>query len=309
MANWFLQTGIYLIGFALIFLGGLTLAYWGIWGNRSKGKPRCPRCWYDMRGSLPSMVCPECGHDALGERRLYRDHRRWWAIAVGLAMLFPPSYSMVVVYQWYREQPVITVLRSKFGQRVPPSRSPKWLVDCVPDRFSRYFERVDWHQFRSLHSDSATDEDLARLRKLRNLKELHLSGSDITDDGLASLNKLRSLEHLSLSNTDVSDAGLVHLKRLKRLRYLSLSGTSVNGNGLAYLPNLSNLRALYLFDCPVTDAGLAHLDGLVNLRNWISMVPMCRMRDSLILRNCRILNGWCLSTRAPPALVLLMWGN
>ena len=53
MATWFLETGLYLLGVALIPAVGLLLVYSGLWGDRSKGRPRCPQGWHDLRGSLP----------------------------------------------------------------------------------------------------------------------------------------------------------------------------------------------------------------------------------------------------------------
>ena len=61
MSAWFLETGLYLLGVAVVPLVGLLLVVWGLWGDRSKGRPRCPKCWYDMRGTVPRLVCPECG--------------------------------------------------------------------------------------------------------------------------------------------------------------------------------------------------------------------------------------------------------
>jgi hypothetical protein len=77
MTAWSLEAGFgYLIGIAAVTQIGLLLVYWGLWGDRSKGRARCPRCWYDLRGSLPKLECPECGHDAKHERRRMR---RCWA--------------------------------------------------------------------------------------------------------------------------------------------------------------------------------------------------------------------------------------
>ena len=59
MSAWFLETGLYLLGVAVVPLVGLLLVCFGLWGGRSKGRPRCPKCWYDMRGSVPGLVCAE----------------------------------------------------------------------------------------------------------------------------------------------------------------------------------------------------------------------------------------------------------
>ena len=42
-------------------LGGLTLATWAFFSDRSRQIPRCPRCWYLMIGAT-GLRCPECGH-------------------------------------------------------------------------------------------------------------------------------------------------------------------------------------------------------------------------------------------------------
>ena len=87
MSDWFLETGLYLLGVALVPAVGLLLVCWGLWGDRSKGRVRCPKCWYDMRGTLPRLVCPECGHDAGQEAQLYLDRWRPWLIALGLLIV------------------------------------------------------------------------------------------------------------------------------------------------------------------------------------------------------------------------------
>ena len=48
---------------AVAFTGAIALLYWGLWGDRAKGKLLCPKCWYDMSGSFEAgkLVCPECG--------------------------------------------------------------------------------------------------------------------------------------------------------------------------------------------------------------------------------------------------------
>ena len=52
MTDWSLETGLYLLGVAVIPGVGVLLVLWGLWGDRSKGRPRCPKCWYDMRGTV-----------------------------------------------------------------------------------------------------------------------------------------------------------------------------------------------------------------------------------------------------------------
>ena len=54
---------------------------WALFWDRSRGRRRCPRCWYDMEG-VPGKRCPECGRDARRERSLFRTRRQWRWMAV-----------------------------------------------------------------------------------------------------------------------------------------------------------------------------------------------------------------------------------
>lgn len=58
---------------------GLLLLAWALLWDRSKGRRRCPECWYDMSGG--GLTCPECGKTVKRERKLRRTRRRWrWAM-------------------------------------------------------------------------------------------------------------------------------------------------------------------------------------------------------------------------------------
>lgn len=64
-----------ILGWCVVSIGAVLLAA-ALFKDRSRGRRRCPRCWYDM-GGVPSLTCPECGRDAKVERRLFRTRRRW----------------------------------------------------------------------------------------------------------------------------------------------------------------------------------------------------------------------------------------
>ncbi len=86
-ARWdwlYLVTGWTLAGAALAFLLLALLR------DRSRGRRRCPRCWYDM-AATPGLTCPECGRDARAERRLHKTRRRWKLAAFSL-LLLPAAY-------------------------------------------------------------------------------------------------------------------------------------------------------------------------------------------------------------------------
>lgn len=64
---------------------GVILSAWAIRGDRSRGRRRCPECWYDMGGG--GLVCPECGHDAGHASKLYKSRRYPGAAAMGAAII------------------------------------------------------------------------------------------------------------------------------------------------------------------------------------------------------------------------------
>jgi hypothetical protein len=66
-------------------LGIIALAAiaWGLFGDRSRGRARCPSCWYSLEGAGP--VCPECGTSSEPSERS-RARRRWWPVVIGVAL-------------------------------------------------------------------------------------------------------------------------------------------------------------------------------------------------------------------------------
>jgi hypothetical protein len=72
------------LGYTLAAIGAFLLLRSLFW-DRSRARRRCPRCWYDMAGA-PSLLCPECGHNARSIARLSHTRRRWRR-AAGAALL------------------------------------------------------------------------------------------------------------------------------------------------------------------------------------------------------------------------------
>lgn len=72
---------------------GVLLLLWALFGDRSRGRRRCPKCWYDMSGAAGTadedgeyrFTCPECGRVVQHARGLLRTRRRWrWVVAAVL---------------------------------------------------------------------------------------------------------------------------------------------------------------------------------------------------------------------------------
>ena len=71
---------------SLIGLGGIALTIWALFADRSRGRRRCPKCWYEMTG-IEGLRCPECGRTTKRERRLLRTHRRWRVALLGVVVI------------------------------------------------------------------------------------------------------------------------------------------------------------------------------------------------------------------------------
>jgi hypothetical protein len=110
-----------------------------------------------------------------------------------------------------------------------------------------------------LHTRLVTDDDLACLTSLPELRFLGLTDTAITDDGLRLLRGLANLEELALASPGVTDAGLVHLKDARNLKELSLGCPGVTDAGLGHLERLTGLRELDVGGTRISDAGLARL--------------------------------------------------
>ena len=187
MADWLFGTGLYLLGVALIPVAGLLLTCWGLWGDRSKGRSRCPKCWYDMRGSLPKLQCPECGYDAKQKRGLYRNRPRWWPIALGLLSVLLLSHPLTVIGGWYREQSAIQKLtRAVHMLGAPIHIGPEWPVGRLPERAAKFFDRIETVQIvpGGTHAGLVLCKEL---RRLRSIWILECAGvTDVADRGVLS---------------------------------------------------------------------------------------------------------------------------
>ena len=80
------QFGPYLGGGMGLSLFGLFLAILAWRGDRPRGRRRCPKCWYLVDAAV-GLRCSECGHEAKGERALFRPRRRWRLAVLGLAVV------------------------------------------------------------------------------------------------------------------------------------------------------------------------------------------------------------------------------
>lgn len=115
--------------------------------------------------------------------------------------------------------------------------------------------------------DDVTDDHLAHLATLVNLRELDLGQRPVTDAGLLKLDKLTALEKLGLYEAKgVTGSGLAAFAGAKKLKELNLAeSVGITDAGLAGVAKLTQLETLAL-PPQITDAGLAQLAPLKGLK-------------------------------------------
>jgi len=98
--------------------------------------------------------------------------------------------------------------------------------------------------------------DLGVLAPITNkVHTLDLSKTKVSDDDLAHVAKMTNLRCLLLSRTSVGDNAMQHIIPLAQLEILNLYGTNVSDVGLEALANLTNLKKLYLWNSKATSKG------------------------------------------------------
>ncbi len=65
----------------------LIYMLWSLFGDRSRGRKRCPACAHPF-GDLSGTRCPECGKDAEDIRFLYRTRRHWYRATTAIFLMF-----------------------------------------------------------------------------------------------------------------------------------------------------------------------------------------------------------------------------
>ncbi len=117
---------------AILALAGAWLLHRALFKDRSRGKRRCPKCWYDLTG-IPANVaptrsdpveaagseanawtCPECGRITLREGQMLRTRRHWvpcFAGVIALALSYAAFKTPVVLKSdWTRFVPTTILI-------------------------------------------------------------------------------------------------------------------------------------------------------------------------------------------------------
>lgn len=104
-----------------------------------------------------------------------------------------------------------------------------------------------------------SDSLLKRIGQYKHVPSLDLSNAPITDEGLAYLSNLVDLRSMNLSNTKITDAALQHLSRHQHLQFLDLSSTKISDAELTHLERCVHLSILDLRKTQVTSEGVKRL--------------------------------------------------
>ena len=117
--------------------------------------------------------------------------------------------------------------------------------------------------FVTAKSDPETLKLLEPLKK--QLIWLNLANTSITDQSMAAIAKLENLRKINLSQTALTGKGLSLLKSLSKLQVLNLVGTKVTAAGIiAQLKGLKELQHLYLYQTGVEQKDQAKLKTSFN---------------------------------------------
>jgi len=85
-------------GIVLAIASGLAifsamLSVWALIGDRSRGRLRCPKCWYNMEG-IDTPQCTECGKAIKSARHLRQARRMKWPFVLSMLCLGTALYGL-----------------------------------------------------------------------------------------------------------------------------------------------------------------------------------------------------------------------
>ena len=102
-----------------------------------------------------------------------------------------------------------------------------------------------------------TDQGLARLAPLTNLRRLRIGRTKVTEAGLSHLALMPNIDRLELAGLPVTNSGLEALQGMSRLKSLDLSGTQIDDDALATLAKFPSLAELNVRDTGLTAEAIA----------------------------------------------------
>lgn len=139
----------------LLALGVLGLA-WALLWDRSRGRKRCPKCWYVVEG-VPkedgATTCPECGKVVRKPRKFRKTRRRWGWATLPVLMLMGSyashAYPTVRDHGWWRAVPDAALIAMVPYVMEPTGSPPGSSIDPL---FSEVRHRSSTHPASQHHA-------------------------------------------------------------------------------------------------------------------------------------------------------------
>lgn len=139
----------------------------------------------------------------------------------------------------------------------------RWLYmngnERVDDDAAPHFAKLKALRSLDVSGSQITDATVAKLKRLTKLRELLVASTGVTSRCLQDIGNLKELVRLDLSGTIVSDDGLEHLQQLPILKYLILNSTQITGDAVAVLSQLKTLSELRLRHTDLSPAAIDQL--------------------------------------------------
>lgn len=149
-----------------------------------------------------------------------------------------------------------------------------------------------------LNETLISDQNLAILRKLPNLKVLRVQTDKLNDEAIDQIIKIPNLESLSIGfNSGITDSGVIKLiVNCKKLKLLKLVGLRIGDDAVDNIGQLHDLRVLDLSGTNITDKAIAKVSRMplnalyVSATNVtdaaLSDLAKCETLDHLLLNGC-----------------------
>ena len=119
--------------------------------------------------------------------------------------------------------------------------------------------------FLRLSGPSIDNDCMTQVAKMKSLRVLGISDTEVDDDGIAKLANL-NLSEVQMTQAKLSDVGVGYLTGLENLEKLDLSECSGVTNACASeIAKMKNLSSLNLLRTGITDQGVKQLTGMKNL--------------------------------------------
>lgn len=108
-----MSSGSIAVSASLLLLAILFIAR-GWYGDRARGRARCPKCWYSLDSG--SSKCAECGRAFESELEKYKTRRRWRLVIAGAAFAvagaLSPTLMVGLTRGWPAAAPTVVLVQS-----------------------------------------------------------------------------------------------------------------------------------------------------------------------------------------------------